>query len=238
MVAACPAPRRPVVGGEAWAWRTLDSLEVEHRDVLQGTWLRLWHKDKFTPESSHRRDYGPLHRFDHHERDSSGAPQVSPTGRTVIYLARELGTALAEVFGDLPAAQICPRYRVSAFVPVTDNVAQDLTGDGCMKIGALPSLCSADLPREQSQAWGQAIYEDRPAAHAVAGALYLGAHNYGDCQVLFDGSSPLGVISGSVIPGDGLPLITIRRRVNRQLRALGRRADWVRVGDCKLCQRP
>ena len=42
------------------------------------------------------RTYGPLNRFDPHVRDRHQRPREDPQGRGVLYLAHDLGTALAE----------------------------------------------------------------------------------------------------------------------------------------------
>lgn len=201
--------------------------------------MRVWHKDRFTPSPVFPRTFGPLHRFDPHEPDAVGRPQESPSHRSTVYVAVDLKTALAEVFGDMPEAPICPRYRVSLLVPKVDHVSQDLRGDGCMQIGARPSLCTGDLPRVETQAWGRAIFEDRPGDSRVGGAVYSSAHNQAHCQVVFNTGAELIAVPGDKFPVDGLPLAdaAVKARVQHGLRELRIRAAWIRLADCVLCRR-
>lgn len=234
MVANCPAPVRPLTGGVDWLWHSLDSLDFPNDDS-QGPWVRIWHHGPRTPSGHYRRTYGPFSRFDHHEPDPAGNAQESPSGRSILYVARTLRGALVEVFGDLPAAAICSNYRLSLLMPVAVHQAQDLRSNGCMAIGALPGLCTAALPRQETQACGQAIYEDRPAGPDTSGIVYPGAHDFSSCQAVFDSSPPIELVSGTSMPPAGVSLTRIRGRVQKELRAAGIRAEWISRAACKTC---
>jgi hypothetical protein len=153
-------------------------------------------------------------------------------------VGRSLRAALVEVFGDylLDSAPICPFYTFSLLQPDSDQTDQDLRGDGCMNIGALPSLYSSSMQRHESQAWGTAIYEDRPAGPDVAGILYPGAHNADLCQVIFDTGASLSSVQDIDLPADGRPLVDMREKVQSELREVNIRATWIRSEDCRDCR--
>jgi len=209
-----------------------DGSTYDWGPASQAFW-RIYHQDKFTPNATHRRLFGPLGRFDHHTAPTA-APADDPAGRTVAYAAERLTTAAVEVFDGPGEALICPNYR-AAVVRLTASASfQDLRGEGSLEIGALAALGTGDVPRERSQLWARAIYEQRP----VAGVVWAGAHDYGPCIVLWERAAALevvvdgGVQQDFVLEGPELyPILEV------DLPRLSIPVQQIRAADCKLCQR-
>ncbi|MBE2316661.1 RES domain-containing protein [Solirubrobacter sp. CPCC 204708] len=168
-------------------------------DPPEWTWpadrpfVRIYHehplRDGMAP-----RTYGPLNRFDPHVRDRRQQPREDPHGRGVLYLAHDLGTALAEAFqGQWPAVSICPHARAGWVRPTRAIRLLDLTGNGAMAIGAVGTVATGDEPRRRTQRWGRRIYEQY--TH-LAGIRYPGAHQGGESIALWDRAPALERLSG------------------------------------------
>ncbi len=110
----------------------------------------------------------------------------------MLYVAESLMTALGEVFGEVfgeaEEARVCPNYRVAILKPRVPIHVLDLRLQGAaMRIGALPSLATAPYPRDETQAWARAIYEDQPVAGTkVRGIYYDAAYSNGGALALWD----------------------------------------------------
>lgn len=194
--------------------------------------VRLYHQAP-AREPLHPRNYGPLNRFDPHIRDRHQRPREQLDGRGVLYLAENLGCALAEgLLGQVPEVAICPgRYLLMAS-PGRSLRLLDLTGDGAMKIGALTTLGSGDESRRLTQAWGRAIYED---LSRFDGVRYRGAHQGGLCHVLWDRAGDLTSHPGTGIPGDQLVEPAMLDRVRVALAAQGRYPVVISESECPEC---
>ena len=73
--------------------------------------MRVYH-DHPARDGMAVRTFGPVGRFDPHVRDRHRQPRESSDGRGVLYLARDLPTALAEAYpGQWPQVLICPHAR-------------------------------------------------------------------------------------------------------------------------------
>ncbi|MCZ8378456.1 RES family NAD+ phosphorylase [Mycobacterium sp. CPCC 205372] len=181
MVADLGEPHRPLRGGRIWTWRWPTTLPR-----AGWGWCRVYHRSAHTPDGITHRGYGPLARLDHHTPPPD-APAMCPDGRTVLYVAGNLSTALGEVFGDLGEAAICPGYRVALVRPRAEVITLDLRSEGAaMRIGALPSLATGAYPRPHTQRWARAIYEDQPARRPVDGVYYHAAHSNGRALALWN----------------------------------------------------
>jgi hypothetical protein len=192
---------------------------------------RVYHRDPFTPDATHRRSFGPLHRFDHHTADIKH-PAEDESGRTVSYVAERLTTATAEVFDGPGVALVCPSYRGALVRLEATATFQDLRGEGAMTIGALPGLATGAINREHSQRWARAIY----ARCRVAGIVYPGAHDFGLCAVLWERAGPLGVVADAGIPQDFSlrdPVLWARLQVG--LPRLNIALREVEPSSCALC---
>jgi hypothetical protein len=238
MVRSLAGPARPLTGGNCWTWHSLRSFP-DLPDPDQTWWVRVFHQGDHCPAPTTRRAHGPMTRFDHHTiHEIPGVPpppRKCPDGRTIIYLARTMRTALAEVFDDLGTAAVCPGYRIAALHIEEDCRVQDLTGTGCTLLGALPSLCTADLPRGRSQEWARAIAEDQPGGPSIDGVRYTSAHDEGLCLALFERSPALVEVHHGDFPAGGLPLLDIPDRVSTALRAVGVPFRILDAKDCRRC---
>lgn len=114
----------------------------------------------------------------------------------MLYVAGDVSTAVGEVFGDYPEAQICPNQRIAIVRPTDPIPVLDLKGKGAaMRIGALPSLLTAPYPRPVTQEWARAIYEDQPVRGThVWGVYYETAHTAGRSLALWDTSDRIEVV--------------------------------------------
>jgi hypothetical protein len=145
--------------------------------------VRIYHEHPYR-DGLGARTFGPLHRFDPHVRDRRQQPREDPQGRGVLYLARDLATALAEAFsGQSPEVSVCPHARAGWVEPIAGIRLLDLTGNGAMAIGAVGTVATGAEPRRRTQRWARRIYEQY--AH-LDGIRYRGAHQGGESLVLWD----------------------------------------------------
>lgn len=236
MVEALQPPLRPLQGGNGWSWYPVDDFEAED-DHRQSRWVRVYHQGGHTPTPLTRRVRGPWARFDPHTvADPDTGPRECPERRAVIYLAKTLGTALAEVFGMVKEAEICPNYRVAALAVTARCQVQDLTGEGCMALDAVTALSQADGPRPLTQEWARAIYEDEPAGRPIDGVIYHGAHDHGLCLALFERAPVLTLADSATGPALGRPLLDLGPRVEHELRRRSRRFRAVDTKECSRCR--
>jgi hypothetical protein len=232
VVAPLPAPSRPLKGGRAWTWQWREPSERS-----PWGWCQIYHRSTHTPNGVTHRTYGPLHRLDHHVPSKGGSPRVSPEGRSVLYVAGNLPTALGEVFGDYPEAAVCPNYRIALVRPAAPLQLLDLRGQGAaMRIGALPSLATGDYPRARTQEWARAIYEDQPVARkTVRGVYYDAAHSNGPALALWDTAGDVEVVRSGRGQAQDIALTAPRlwSRVVTAAVDMGMRADL--VARCTTC---
>jgi hypothetical protein len=233
VVAPLPAPTRPLKGGRAWTWQW---REPSKRSPWG--WCRIYHRSTHTPDGVAHRTYGPLHRLDHHIPDRDGRPQESRDGRSVLYVAGNLPTALGEVFGDYPEAAVCPNYRIALVRPAAPIRVLDLRGQGAaMRIGALPSLATGDYPRASTQEWARAIYEDQPVARkTVRGAYYGAAHTNGPAVALWDTDGDVEVLKSGRGQGQDIALADPRMWPRVVTAAVGLRMRADLVSRCPACR--
>lgn len=197
-------------------------------------WCRIYHRSAHTPDGITHRSFGPLHRLDHHT-PSIGA-RVCPDGRTVLYVAANIQTAIGEVFGDTSEARICPHYRIAIVRPRTTLDVLDLRGQGAaMAIGALPSLATGDYPRTRTQQWARAIFEDQPVAGTIVrGVYYDAAHTNGPALALWNtGADIEALIDGGQEQDFALTDPRIWRRVSSEAAAIRLRLE--QVTRCPSC---
>ncbi|QTJ70819.1 RES family NAD+ phosphorylase (plasmid) [Rhodococcus sp. ZPP] len=158
-------------------------------------------------------------------------------GRSVLYVAGNVATAVGEVFGDYPAAAVCPRFRVALLRPTAPLAVLDLRGQGAaMRIGALPSLATGDYPRPRTQAWARAIYEDQPVARQrIHGVYYDAAHSNGPALALWNTESRIEVVRSARGEVQDFALADPRMwpRIVDAAVSMGMRADL--VPDCHIC---
>jgi hypothetical protein len=174
------------------------------------------------------RTFGPLNRFDPHVRDRRQRPRDDPQGRGVLYLAADLGTALAEAYaGQWPEVRICPHARAAWVQPSAAVELLDLTGNGAMAIGAVGTLAWGDESRRRTQRWGRRIYEQY--VH-LDGIRYLAAHQGGESIAVWERAPAVAALAG----GDRR-LWAVLKLVTLALAAQSRYPRPTRAVDCADC---
>jgi hypothetical protein len=230
VVAELAEPRRPLSGGRIWTWKWPATLPK-----AGWGWCRVYHASRHTPDGITHRLFGPLARLDHHTPPPT-APAICPDGRTVLYVAGNLPTALGEVFGDMREAAVCPGYRVALIRPRSGVIVLDLRSEGAaMRIGALPSLATGAYPRARTQRWARAIYEDQPARRPVSGVSYHAAHSNGRALALWNTDDDVDVVTAASGEAQDFALTDPRmwRRVLVSAAGLGMTA--ARIECCPRC---
>lgn len=191
--------------------------------------LRVYHehpdRDGCAP-----RTFGPLARFDPHVRDRHQRPREDPNGRGVLYLARDLETALAEAYPDQwPEVRVCPNARATWLAPSAPTRLLDLTGNGAMRIGAVGTVAWGHEPRRRTQRWGRRIYEQFPT---LDGIVYNGAHQGGESIALWDRAPAL-----ERQPGGDAKLWAVWPHVVVALAQQGRFPRRTATEACPTCRR-
>ncbi len=190
--------------------------------------VRVFHED---PEHDGMapRTFGPLARFDPHVRDGHQRPRENPQGRGAMYLAANLATALAESYPEQwPEVLICPHARAAWVSPPKSISLLDLTGEGALAIGAPGTLQWGNEPRRRTQRWGRRIYEQY---HDLDGIRYQGAHQGGECVVVWERAPALHRLAG----GDRR-LWAVWSRVAIALAGQGRTPRRVAATGCERCR--
>nr|WP_221195325.1 RES domain-containing protein [Hoyosella altamirensis] len=213
-------------GGRAWNWQW---RTPSHRHPWR--WCRIYHQSHHTPDGITHRTYGPLSRLDPQIPAPDGEPWQCPDGRSVLYIAGNLSTAIGEVFGDFPEAAVCPRFRVALLRPTGPIATLNLRSQGAaMRIGALPSLATGDYPRPRTQEWARAIYEDQPVTRRhIHGVYYDAAHSNGPALALWNTEHHVSVLTDPTGADQDFALSDpqLWPRVVHAAVTLGMRADLV-----------
>jgi hypothetical protein len=190
--------------------------------------VRVYHEHPGR-EPTRPRTFGPVARFDPQMRDRRQHPRTDPQGRGALYLAEDLGTALAEAYSGLwPEVPICPHARAVWLLPPRAIDLLDLTGPGAMAIGAVGTLQWGDEPRHRTQRWARKLYEQYAE---LDGTCYQAAHQGGIAVVLWDRAPTLEGPAG----GDR-KLWAVWSRVTVALAGQGRTARRTDPSDCAGCQ--
>ncbi len=233
-----PRPIRPLTARpgprvvETWHTQPQSGSAVDRL-----AWCRIYHQETHTPNGHTGRPFGPLHRFDHHETDATGGPQVDPDGRTVLYLGEDLLTCANEVFGEAEEAPLCPGLRVARVTPLRDLTVFDLQAPGAARaIGALPSLGSGNEKRELTQEWARAIQSDRPTGALLDGILYRSAYHHGLALALWNCDGAVGTATDRAGRAWDRPLRD-GRVLPQLLIALATTPIVVRLLDARECAR-
>jgi hypothetical protein len=210
---------------------------------------RIFHQDTYAPHAESFRRFGPLSRYDHQVVDpATGGPALSDD-RGCMYLSADVGTALAEVFGDDRRVKACPHWmlgRVEVTVPIP---LLDLTDANVMSAGTFGSILAID--REDSQTWARSVYDTLDEA---CGITYVGSHDYGRCFVLWERAKdqrPGGDVVRTVTDAEGnrsefglnhilesLAATPLSLEVMRSLRKRRIKFETISENDCPECQNP
>ena len=179
---------KPLPDGKQWTWQPREAAYV-----------RIYHKDFFTPSATHRRAYGPLARFDHHTPPFT-SPDTCPDGRSITYVAETIRAAASEVFGDADPFGVCPQWRLAWLKTTASVVVQDIVGPAAMALKTRPALGSSpEVTREFSQQCARDIYAGHPH---VAGIRYTGSHEEGRCLALWERAPDLKIVEDATTPCD------------------------------------
>ncbi len=190
--------------------------------------VRVYHNDP-DHDGLAPRTFGPLARFDPHVRDGHKRPREDPQGRGALYLAADLGTALAESYpGQWPEVLICPHARAAWVRPPRSIALLDLAGEGALAIGAPGTLQWGDEPRRRTQRWGRRIYEQY---RDLEGIRYQAAHQGGECVVVWERAPAVHRLAG----GDRR-LWAVWSRVVVALAGQGRTPRRIAASGCQRCR--
>ncbi len=197
-----------------------------------GQWeplVRVYH-DHPARDGMAVRTFGPVGRFDPHVRDRHRQPRESSDGRGVLYLARDLPTALAEAYpGQWPQVLICPHARAGWVRPQEEMALLVLTGEGAMAIGAVGTVAWGDESRSLTQRWGRRIYEQYTE---LDGIWYRSGHQGGESVAVWDRAPHLERPEG----GDR-SLWAVWPYVHIALAGQRRQPRRIAAGDCATCRR-
>ena len=165
----------PPIGGISPTHVTLKSAEVL---------IRIFDPTRYGATAISFRNYGPISRFDHHQKYSD---KIDPD-RSVIYAGLTLSCCLVEVFGDGGVIAIKPQQV--AFLTLTSDIKLlDIRGSGAMGAGSVAAISSV-TQRDISQAWGRYFYEHPELYDEIEGLIFSGAHNAEDAIMLYERAKP------------------------------------------------
>ena len=165
----------PPIGGISPTHVTLKSAEVL---------IRIFDPTRYGATAISFRNYGPISRFDHHQKYSD---KIDPD-RSVIYAGLTLSCCLVEVFGDGGVIAIKPQQV--AFLTLTSDIKLlDIRGSGAMGAGSVAAISSV-TQRDISQAWGRYFYEHPELYDEIEGLIFSGAHNGEDAIMLYERAKP------------------------------------------------
>lgn len=215
----------PLPLGTTWTWSPKNE-----------SWVRIFHCDFITPTATHRREYGPLRRFDHHSPSSDDCSPSYNAERSVIYLAKTIRTAAAEAFADSSPHLVCPRWRLAHIRPTASIEVQDISGPGAMALGTRPWMGSGPIPPEESQAWARRLYDERSN---LGGIRYTGSNDGGACLAIWDRAPELEVVKdGGVRCEAVLADPEVWEELNSAYKETGQSLEKIEVDspDCTYCR--
>lgn len=128
--------------------------------------VRIYHRGGAHPSLWNAfRCFGPTGaRFDHHELAEAGGPCEQSRG--IVYLARDVPTALAEVFQRTRAVdRTHERPWLVALTFACELSLLDLTDTFCVRAGASMKLVSG--PTVHARNWSRGFYDCYPGIHGL-----------------------------------------------------------------------
>jgi len=153
-------------------------------DLKKGAYLiRIFDPNSYATQALTFRNYGPLHRFDHHR---GSKPRVDQE-REIYYAAFTLSSCLVECFGDTGIIEI--KGQQVAFVEVIRPLKLlDLRDSGAMRAGSVSALAKVS-DRRLSQEWSRFFYEQVDIYDKLDGLIFYNAHNDEEAIALYERSS-------------------------------------------------
>ena len=137
---------------------------IEGGEVL----IRIFDPTKHNATSTGFRNYGPVSRFDHHQK----YPDKTDPNRSAIYAAKTFSCCLVEIFGDDGVIAIEQQQVAFLTLASNNNVRLlDLRGSGAMGAGTVAAISSV-TQRDISQAWGKYFYEHPELYGEIEGLIF------------------------------------------------------------------
>lgn len=150
-------------------------------DLEKGTNLvRIFDPNSYGTQALTFRNYGPLHRFDHHRGDTPTVDQE----RGIYYAAFTLSSCLVECFGDTGLIETKGKQVASVEV-IRSLRLLDLRGSGAMKAGSVAALAKVS-DRLLSQQWSRFFYEEVDLYGKIDGLIFYNAHNDEEAIALYE----------------------------------------------------
>lgn len=139
---------------------------------------------RYEPSALTFRSFGPKERFDHHRPNPDLSPREDHDRKVWYGSYDDLACALVEVFGDDRIVVLAP-WRLAR--PVTGRALRllDLRREGAMGAGTVAEVAKSGDARSTWE-WARYCYEQCDFYEEVDGLTWLGAHNDGECVLLFE----------------------------------------------------
>lgn len=142
--------------------------------------IRIFDPTQYATQALTFRNYGSIHRFDHHRGTK---PQTDPE-RGIYYAAFTLSGCLVECFGDTGVVEI--QQECVCLVNITRPLKLlDLRGSGAMRAGSVSALAKT-ADRSLSQQWSRYFYEQENIYTKIDGVVYFNAHNDEEAIALYE----------------------------------------------------
>jgi hypothetical protein len=150
-------------------------------DLKKGEYLiRIFDPNSYGTQALTFRNYGPLHRFDHHR----GSKPVVDQERGVYYAAFTLSSCLVECFGDTGIIEI-KGQQVASVEVIRPLRLLDLRGSGAMRAGSVSALAKVS-DRLLSREWSRFFYERVDIYGKLDGLIFYNAHNDEEAIALYE----------------------------------------------------
>lgn len=131
------------------------------------------------------RNYGPLHRFDHHEHPTA-SPNIDDD-RAILYAGFTLSCCIVEVFGDTGIIEPGTKW-VALLNLQRPLLLLDLRGNGAMRAGTVAAV-SKEADRSITHAWARHFYDNGAVYGNIDGLIFFNAHNDEVAIALFERAS-------------------------------------------------
>lgn len=144
--------------------------------------MRIYDPAKHGMHALSFRNFGPLHRFDHHRHPAS-APDVD-NDRAILYGGFTLSCCIVEVFGDTGIIEPGTKWAAILSLQRPLNLL-DLRGTGAMRAGTVAAV-SKEADRNVTQAWARYFYDNEGIYGTIDGLIFFNAHNDEEAVALFE----------------------------------------------------
>jgi len=145
--------------------------------------FRIFTPGRYNTKALTFRDFGPLHRFDHHRPAHNSQPKID-SQRGIYYAALTLRTCLIEIFGDTGAIAI-DKQKVARPIVTSPIKLLDLRGFRAIKAGSVAAV-SMIRERNLTQEWSRYFYKRTNIYSLIDGLIYSSAHNGEEAIALYE----------------------------------------------------